>query len=68
MLTLPLPAFPLTGNRQAAGEHLNILPMPEHAATLNRGGPNRDEIYCCCSTSVCRVKMKVAGYKLGYMG
>ena len=49
------------------GEHLGIIPMPEHAGNLNWGGPNWDELYCCCATSLYRVKMKVAGNKLGYM-
>jgi gluconolactonase len=51
----------------AEGEHLGIIPMPEHAGNLNWGGPNWDELYCCCATSVYRVKMKVSGNKLGYM-
>ena len=49
------------------GEHLGIIEMPEHAGNLNWGGPNWDELYCCCATSVYRVKMKVSGNKLGYM-
>jgi len=41
--------------------------MPEHSANLNWGGANWDELYCTCSTSVYRLKMKVSGNRLSYM-
>jgi gluconolactonase len=51
----------------SAGTHLGIIEMPEHSANLNWGGPNWDILYCCCSTSVYRVQMKVSGNRLSYM-
>lgn len=50
-----------------AGEHLGIIEMPEHAGNLNWGGADWKELYCCCSTSVYRVRLKVAGNRLSYM-
>ncbi len=49
------------------GTHLGIIEMPEHSANLNWGGDNWDELYCTCTTSVYRVKMKVSGNRLSYM-
>ncbi|MBI07627.1 MAG: gluconolactonase [Rhodospirillaceae bacterium] len=49
------------------GVHLGIIQMPEHSANLNWGGANWDELYCTCSTSVYRLKMKVSGNRLSYM-
>ena len=48
-------------------EHLGIIGMPEHAGNMNWGGPQWKDLYCCCSTSIYRVRMNVAGNKLGYM-
>ncbi len=48
-------------------EHLGLIPIPENAGNLNWGGPNWDELYMCCSTSLYRVKTKVSGNKLSYM-
>ena len=50
------------------GERLGVLEMPEHSANLNWGGANWDDLYCCCSTSVYRISMRVSGNKLLYMG
>ncbi len=50
-----------------AAEHLGVIRMPENAGNLNWGGPNWDELYCACSTSVYRVKMKVRGCPVAYM-
>ena len=51
----------------AAGSHLGIIEMPEHSANLNWGGDDWNELYCCCTTSVYRVRMKVSGNRLSYM-
>jgi gluconolactonase len=51
----------------AQGKHLGVIVMPEVAGNLNWGGRNWDELYCACSTSVYRVRMKVRGNLLGYM-
>lgn len=49
------------------GKHLGIIQMPEIAGNLNWGGPNWDELYCACSTSIYRVRMKVRGNPVAYM-
>ena len=41
--------------------------MPEVAGNLNWGGPDWDELYCACSTSMYRVRMKVRGSPVAYM-
>jgi gluconolactonase len=51
----------------AAGQHLGVVRMPEHAGNLNWGGVHWDELYCACSTSIYRVKLKVRGNPAGYM-
>jgi gluconolactonase len=48
-------------------ELLGVVQIPEHSGNLNWGGPNWDELYMCCSTSLYRVKTKVSGNKLSYM-
>jgi gluconolactonase len=48
-------------------EHLGVIRMPEHAGNLNWGGPNWDELYCACSTSIYRVRTKVRGNPVAYM-
>jgi gluconolactonase len=50
-----------------AGEHLGVIPMPEHIANLNWGGARWDELYCACFTSIYRVPMKVRGNRVAYM-
>ncbi|HWF09692.1 MAG TPA: SMP-30/gluconolactonase/LRE family protein [Bryobacteraceae bacterium] len=50
-----------------AGEHLGIIDLPEHIANLNWGGPDWDELYCACFTSIYRVKMRVRGNPVAYM-
>jgi len=50
-----------------AGEHLGVIPMPEHIANLNWGGLGWDELYCACHTSIYRVKIKVHGNPVAYM-
>ena len=41
--------------------------MPEHAGNMTWGGDNWDELYCACSTSIYRVKLKVRGNPVSYM-
>ena len=41
--------------------------MPEIAGNLNWGGRDWDELYCTCSTSIYRVRMKVRGNPVAYM-
>ena len=48
-------------------EHLGVIRMPEHAGNLNWGGANWDELYCACSKSIYRVKLKVRGNPVAYM-
>ena len=49
------------------GKNLGVIKMPEHAGNLNWGGPDWDVLYCCCATSVYRVKLKVRGNHVAYM-
>lgn len=49
------------------GEHLGVIAMPEHSGNLNWGGDSWDELYCTCSTSVYRVKLKASGNRVSYM-
>jgi len=49
------------------GAHLGIIVMPEVAGNLNWGGPDWRDLYCACSTSVYRVRMKVRGNPVSYM-
>ena len=50
-----------------AGAHLGIIGMPEHAGNLNWGGAGWNELFCCCTTSVYRVRLKASGNRLSYM-
>ena len=50
-----------------AAELLGVLRMPEHAGNLNWGGAKWDELYCACSTSIYRIKLKVRGNPVAYM-
>lgn len=51
----------------ADGRHIGVIPLPEHAANLNWGGPDWRDLYCTCSTSVYRLRMKVRGNAAPYM-
>src|SRR4029453_7063700 len=51
----------------ASGKHLGVIRMPEIAGNLNWGGRDWDELYCACSTSIYRVRMKVRGNPCAYM-
>ena len=49
------------------GRHLGIIGMPEVAGNLNWGGGEWNELFCACSTSIYRVRMKVRGNPVAYM-
>ena len=51
----------------ARGKHLGVIRMPEIAGNLNWGGRDWDGLYCACSTSIYRVRMKVRGNQVAYM-
>jgi gluconolactonase len=49
------------------GENLGVIGMPEHSGNLNWGSAAWNDLYCACSTSVYRVRLKVSGNRLSYM-
>jgi len=49
------------------GEHLGTIKIPEPVGNLNWGDDDWKSLYIPASTSVYRVRMKVAGNRLGYM-
>ena len=49
------------------GRHLGVIRMPEVAGNMNWGGSDWRDLYCCCSTSIYRVRMQVAGSPAAYM-
>ena len=49
------------------GRPLGVIHMPEIAGNLNWGGRGWDDLYCTCSTSIYRVRMKVRGNPVAYM-
>ncbi len=49
------------------GEHLGVILVPENVGNVNWGDDDWSTLYIPASTSVYRVRMKVAGNKLGYM-
>ena len=49
------------------GEHLGTIEVPESVGNINWGDDDWRSLYIPASTSVYRVRMKVAGNKLGYM-
>jgi gluconolactonase len=51
----------------AAGEHLGVIEVPESVGNINWGDDNWKSLYIPATTSVYRVRMKVAGNRLGYM-
>jgi gluconolactonase len=51
----------------AEGTHLGVIRMPEIAGNLNWGGRDWKDLYCACSTSIYRVRMKVRGNPVAYM-
>ena len=49
------------------GTRLGIILMPEIAGNLNWGGRDWNDLYCTCSTSIYRVRLKVRGSPVAYM-
>jgi gluconolactonase len=49
------------------GEHLGTIEVPESVGNINWGDDDWRSLYIPASTSVYRVRMKVAGNRLGYM-
>jgi gluconolactonase len=49
------------------GEHLGTIEVPENVGNINWGDDDWRSLYIPASASVYRVRMKVAGNKLGYM-
>jgi gluconolactonase len=49
------------------GEHLGTIGVPESVGNINWGDDDWRSMYIPASTSVYRVRMKVAGNRLGYM-
>jgi gluconolactonase len=49
------------------GVHLGVIGMPEIAGNLNWGGRDWRDLYCCCSTSIYRLRMRVRGSPAAYM-
>jgi gluconolactonase len=49
------------------GEHLGTIGVPESVGNVNWGDADWQTLYIPSSTSVYRVRMKVAGNRLGYM-
>jgi gluconolactonase len=50
-----------------AGEHIGTIGVPEVVGNVNWGDDDWTTLYIPASTSVYRVRMKVAGNRLGYM-
>ena len=49
------------------GRQLGVIHMPEIPGNLNWGGRGWNDLYCTCSTSIYRVRMKVRGNPVPYM-
>jgi gluconolactonase len=49
------------------GEHLGVIEVPENVGNVNWGDDDWSTLYIPASASVYRVRMKVAGNRLGYM-
>ncbi|MEV7429870.1 SMP-30/gluconolactonase/LRE family protein [Nocardioides sp. NPDC092400] len=49
------------------GAWIGVIEVPEPAANLNWGGPDWRSLFITATTSVYRVRMRVAGHRLGYM-
>jgi gluconolactonase len=49
------------------GEHLGTIEVPESVGNVNWGDDDWRSLYIPASTSVYRIRLKVAGNKLGYM-
>lgn len=48
-------------------EFLGIIKVPEVVGNIGWGGPDWNELYVCATTSLYRIRMKVAGAKARYM-
>src|SRR5919108_6344545 len=51
----------------AEAELLGVIEVPENTGNLNWGGDDWKELYIPSTTSLYRIRMKVAGNRLGYM-
>ena len=49
------------------GEHLGVIEVPESVGNINWGDSDWKSLYVPATSSVYRVRMKVAGNRLGYM-
>jgi gluconolactonase len=49
------------------GEHLGVIEVPENVGNVNWGGDDWSTLYIPASTSVYRIRLEVAGNRLGYM-
>jgi len=49
------------------GEHLGTIEVPESVGNINWGDDDWRSLFIAASTSVYRVRMKIAGNRLGYM-
>jgi len=49
------------------GEHLGTIGVPESVGNINWGEDGWSSLFIPATTSVYRVRMKVAGNRLGYM-
>jgi gluconolactonase len=49
------------------GTRIGEIAVPEQAANLNWGGEGWRSLFVTATTSVYRIRMKVAGHRLGYM-
>ena len=49
------------------GEQLGVIGVPESVGNINWGDEGWKSLYMPSSTSIYRVRLKVAGNRLGYM-
>jgi gluconolactonase len=49
------------------GEHIGTIQVPENVGNVNWGDSDWQTLYIPASTSVYRIRLKVAGNRLGYM-
>jgi gluconolactonase len=49
------------------GEQLGVIKVPEGVGNVNWGDQDWKSLYIAASTSIYRVRMQVAGNRLGYM-
>lgn len=46
------------------GDRIGRIPVPEKVANLTFGGPNRNELFICATTSLYRIKLRTRGAQL----